>query len=73
MTPTRKRAPEFKAFLVNIEPIPGEDVMTADPNPDSPRTAISNPPIQPMPANLGAGDADQRPAMPDSSRRRRAN
>ncbi|MTH35415.1 formate dehydrogenase subunit beta [Paracoccus limosus] len=36
-----------------------------DPNLDSPRTAAANPPIQPMPANLGAGDVIRASAMPD--------
>ena len=39
--------------------------MTTDPNLDSPRTAVSNPPIQPMPANLGVGDVVRASAMPD--------
>ncbi|TWI33381.1 formate dehydrogenase subunit beta [Paracoccus sulfuroxidans] len=39
--------------------------MTTDPNLDSPRTAVSNPPVQPMPANLGAGDVVRASAMPD--------
>lgn len=30
--------------------------MTTSPNMDSPRTAVANPPTQPMPANLGQGD-----------------
>ena len=39
--------------------------MTTDPNLDSPRTAVSNPPIQPMPVNLGPGDVVRASAMPD--------
>ena len=39
--------------------------MSTDPNLDSPRTAVSNPPIQPMPANLGPGDVVRASAMPD--------
>lgn len=34
-------------------------------NLDSPRTAAANPPIQPMPANLGAGDVIRASAMPE--------
>lgn len=34
-------------------------------NLDSPRTAAANPPIQPMPGNLGAGDVIRASAMPD--------
>lgn len=30
--------------------------MTTSPNMDSPRTAVANPPVQPMPSNLGQGD-----------------
>ncbi len=39
--------------------------MTTDPKLDSPRTAVSNPPLQPMPANLGAGDVIRASAMPN--------
>ena len=39
--------------------------MTMDPTLDSPRTAVSNPPIQPMKANLGVGDVVRASAMPD--------
>ncbi|WP_374425746.1 formate dehydrogenase subunit beta [Paracoccus sp. (in: a-proteobacteria)] len=39
--------------------------MSPDPNLDSPRTAVSNPPIQPMKANLGPGDVVRASAMPD--------
>lgn len=34
-------------------------------NLDSPRAAAANPPIQPMPGNLGAGDVIRASAMPD--------
>ena len=33
---------------------------------DSPRTAVSNPPVQPMEANLGPGDVIRRSATPAS-------
>ncbi|MEF9601098.1 formate dehydrogenase subunit beta [Paracoccus sp. PXZ] len=39
--------------------------MTTDPNLDSPRTAVSNPPVQPMRANLGPGDVIRASATPD--------
>ena len=39
--------------------------MTPEAAPDGPRTAIANPPVQPMQANLGPGDVVRASAMPD--------